>query len=278
MKRQTIAFVLCVFGTCLTITQWCLELSGTSLCPTAGCAIASENAYSNAIYLAGVLFFIALSVVVYKEHQQWTSTILTCALAIETIFIADQIWLLEHICLFCVSVCVLIIVIAILVDLPQQSWTLIVTIDCAIIIGLALISPSILAGKQSLSLQNGVTMTLPSIKKEDKSLYLIYSDNCQHCQQTLEAIRVCTQMGDLPQVNLNNVGDLCNRRVLSALGITSVPVLCVTGDNQTSFIEGADKITEYISTVKPSTRVRPYAAGVKSGCLVGAGTKKTCDS
>ena len=259
-KHINIPMALSLCGLIITSTQLILSFFDMSLCHSAGCSVVAITAHSELMYISGAAYFLALVYSFHKKNKDWQLRLIYTGFICETIFIADQIWLIEEICTLCICIAVLILAIAITSPLEYKQWNNAITFSCAVFVALTMVSPGIMQGKTSLSLPAGVTSTLPSPMQSKDQIYLIYSDNCEHCTKTLELLSEKTKTGTLPKVHLNSIDNICNRRVLSSLGIEKVPVLCVQTAGSTEFFSDDLEIRRYLLSAE---NVAPTSIPIK---------------
>ncbi len=158
----------------------------------------------------------------------------------EGILVGYQVFVVQTLCSYCLFICFILIVMNIVAGWRQFSLAV-------ILFGTELILFSLLqfhnpvVFKDSFTLDNG-TYGVKQCDKAQRQLYLLFSNNCPHCERVLELLSSCTRcevrFNPVQQIDNKVLPDLVpadswdpdiNVLVLKMLGIETVPVLIEKG-------------------------------------------------
>jgi uncharacterized membrane protein len=240
-------------------------LTGSSICPNAGCKVVESLTSIPPLYLNS-LGFIFFQVVFWLlgnlkskpgNGRYWVGPVLLCGLAFESALLGYQLFVAHSLCSYCLLILFFVIILNILYGARQMAVG-------AAILSAVVISFSIMAllpasaGSQKYSLKDA-SYGLKSCASPTKEIYLIFSSDCPHCQQVIESLNNCNSC-DLYLNPIDNISSLnivgleknksfspgVNRLILEIFGIDSVPVLVVKDDESYRFVRGENRILNFI--------------------------------
>ena len=240
-------------------------LTGSSICPNAGCKVVESLTSIPPLYLNS-LGFIFFQVVFWLlgnlkskpgNGRYWVGPVLLCGLAFESALLGYQLFVAHSLCSYCLLILFFVIILNILYGARQMAVG-------AAILSAVVISFSIMAllpasaGSQKYSLKDA-SYGLKSCASPTKEIYLIFSSDCPHCQQVIESLNNCNSC-DLYLNPIDNISSLnivglelnkgfspgVNRLILEIFGIDSVPVLVVKDEESYRFIRGENQILNFI--------------------------------
>jgi uncharacterized membrane protein len=240
-------------------------LTGSSICPNAGCKVVESLTSIPPLYLNS-LGFIFFQVVFWllgnlkskpANGRYLVGSILLCGLAFESALLGYQLFVAQSLCSYCLLILFFVIMLNILYGTRQMAVG--VAISAAVVISFSIMAlfPAS-AGSQKYSLKNA-SYGLKSCASPTKEIYLIFSSDCPHCQQVIESLNNCNSC-DLYLNPIDNISSLnivgleknksfspgVNRLILEIFGIDSVPVLVVKDDESYRFVRGENRILNFI--------------------------------
>ena len=240
-------------------------LTGSSICPNAGCKVVESLTSIPPLYLNS-LGFIFFQVVFWLlgnlkskpgTGRYWVGPVLLCGLAFESALLGYQLFVAHSLCSYCLLILFFVIILNILYGARQMAVG-------AAILSAVVISFSIMAllpasaGSQKYSLKDA-SYGLKSCASPTKEIYLIFSSDCPHCQQVIESLNNCNSC-DLYLNPIDNISSLnivglelnkgfspgVNRLILEIFGIDSVPVLVVKDEESYRFVRGENRILHFM--------------------------------
>jgi len=240
-------------------------LRGNAICLNQGCKVVEQLTTISPLYfnIIGIFYFLILWFVLRKQdlHQpkqmDWTGMVLLSGMAVEGVLLAYQIVVAQVLCSYCLFIFIVVFLLNILAGKTQglKAISTVAAINF-VFFGLNFGPSIVLSQGQSLSAGTYATSRCSNPSKE---LFLIFSEDCPHCQnviQTLESCNSCdfyfNPIGDISSLNLEGFkkserfSPEINRVILSLLGIETVPVLLVKNPDGYSFIHGEQHIIRYI--------------------------------
>lgn len=253
--------------TCLVIGIQILMISlrGDAICLNEGCRIVERLTTIPPLYfnMIGLFYFLFLLFLLHRrnlhraEGIDWTGIFLLSGMAIEGVLLAYQLWVAKVLCSYCLYIFIVIFSLNVLAGKPQWLKAASVVIAVNAIFLMLSFGPSLVLS-QGQSLLAG-TYATSRCSDPSKELYLIFSEDCPHCQtviQTLESCNSCdfhfNPIGHIQSLDLDEFekserfSPEINRVLLSLLGIETVPVLLVKNPDGYSFIHGEENIIRYI--------------------------------
>ena len=265
-KTYNLQLVIALGATLLTAVQTVLPLVGQSaVCLNDGCQTVDELTKVSPIYLnlMGVVYFQlvfwSLRWFYRKPGRKidWPAIFLLAGLVGESVLLSYQLVVAQIICSYCIIVFSIVVLLNILQGRRQIAYGLAILV-ASILPFITLSFTATNASSDSFSLDQGVygvkTCTHPS-----KQLFLIFSFDCPHCINVLEALENCSscdlylnpidQVASPPLVGIDQreaYDPQINRAILSLFGIEEVPVLLAKNMNGYTFISGENQIINYV--------------------------------
>jgi hypothetical protein len=240
-------------------------ITGSSICPNAGCKVVESLTSIPPLYL-NILGFIFFQVVFWLlgnlkskpgNGRYLVGPVLLCGLAFESALLGYQLFVAHSICSYCLLILFFVIILNILYGASQMAVG--VAISAAVVISFSIMTffPAS-AGSQKYSLKNA-SYGLKSCASPTKEIYLIFSSDCPHCQHVIESLNNCNScdlyLNPIDNISSLNIGGLeknksfspgVNRLILEIFGIDSVPVLVVKDEESYRFVRGENRILNFI--------------------------------
>jgi hypothetical protein len=258
---------LFAFGASLVIAGQIIYIlvTGSAICPNSGCEIVERLTSISPLYFnaLGFLYFqiVYWSLRFCKNRSigglDFPGLLLLAGLAVEGVLLAYQLFVAHVVCSYCILIFSFVIILNFIHDRKQMISG--VTIIVAIIFSFSLLTflPARVSS-QLYSLESG-SYGVKSCAAPSKEIFLIFSSDCSHCINVINALDNCNSCDFYlnPVDNLNNfkINGLelhtsyspeVNRLMLAILGIKEVPVLVVKNTAGFSFIKGEDNILNYV--------------------------------
>lgn len=209
-------------------TETYLKLHHTSLCGEVGCKLAGELLKFNPLYLnyfglTSILVLIIFGYLSLKNKLFETLFFmgLYSAIAFETTLISYQFITNPEPCIFCLSIFVSLLLIALLSRV--QNFAIVIVSIVAIFLGLNTLS---IAKNQAFATQEGN--------------YLIQSDTCSHCKK----VKLYFKEHHINYTPIS-VKEASARSFLKFVDIASIPVLIMKEKSGITLLSGDKKIIEY---------------------------------
>jgi len=266
-KRYKIMRAVALIASILTAFQAIISVvTGSSLCPNAGCKIVESLTAISPAYLniLGFIFFQAVFWLLFNLksrpafNRDLIGPLLLSGLAFDSALLGYQIFVAHSLCSYCLVIFLFVMMLNILYGSKQMAA------GCAIL-SAVILSFSVMvifpggAGSNRYSLKEA-SYGLKSCASPTKEIYLIFSSDCPHCQKVIETLNNCNSC-DLYLNPIDNISALkleglelnkafspeINRHILTVLGIDSVPVLVVKDEESYRFIRGEGRILNFIS-------------------------------
>lgn len=258
--------LLALTGSLIVAIQIIIILvSGSSACLNDGCkTVESLTVISPLVLnLIGFLYFqtVFWTLVRRKNHERpaldWPKLLLFAGLAVETVLFAYQLIVVGVFCAYCLTIFAFILALNLLSGMKQIVYA--ATLTVAVVLGFSVLSfMPVPISPQSYALEKGIFGTR-TCSAPTKEVHLIFSANCPHCANVLEALEECNScdlhLNPVTRVNKLDFDDIeinedyaprVNRMVLSVFGIEEVPVLLVKNNGGYRFIKGERNIINYI--------------------------------
>jgi glutaredoxin/uncharacterized membrane protein len=237
-----------------------LQAFGKSICPTEGCRIVAQ--YSRfgdlAMVLMGLGTVAVITVLAARGMRSFSAGrdrvinfLLVTSLAGEGFFVGYQLFRLNAVCIFCLSVFGIYVVLGGLRVLAGHREVL--SGFGALLAVLSLFYLVLPAGGNALPL--------------GQKYILFYSPDCKHCSEIRREL-------EEHKIEVRHIDVREYAPVLKNLGIEHVPTLLVNGPYEKHFLTGAEAIRRHVFTVpasQPAKKARPAAlpgkgeAGMPSG-------------
>jgi glutaredoxin len=175
-----------------------------------------------------------------EPRQNFMDLVLSAALAGEGFFTGYQVFWIQTLCVFCLSVLGIMTALGVLRLLDGRR---------AVLAGFA--SFAVLLGFSYLILPPAGGVTLPS----EQQMVLFYTPDCKHCAEIKEEI--AKNKLDVAPVLVKEYS-----ATLKNLGIEHVPTLFVNGPYEKLLLTGKDAIRRYLASCRPG-RTEPEKAAAK---------------
>jgi len=266
-KRYKIMRIIALCGSAASGIQAIINwVTGSNLCPDAGCEVVESLTAISPLYLniLGFIFFqVAFWLSYHLKSKPGFSSylmgpVLLSGLAFDSALLGYQIFVAHSIC----SYCLLILLFVIMLNILYGAWQTAagIAIFSAIVVSFSVMAlfPAA-AGSKIYSLKNA-SYGLKSCASPTKEIYLIFSSDCPHCQKVIETLNNCNScdlyLNPINPIRSLNIDGLrlnksfspeINRLILKVLEIDSVPVLVVKDDESYRFVRGEDRILNFIS-------------------------------
>ncbi len=251
-----IFLVTVVLGVLFVATEMVFQFFGTTICPTEGCGLVSQNTrFGNiSILLIGLVTFSALALLsylaLYKNKTQFErhiNLILVISLAAEGFFIGYQTFHIRMTCIFCLIMFAFFVVLGILRLLYGEKEVIAGFLSFVAVFSLFY-----------LILPAGGTVRLP-----EEELTLFYSKDCKYCSEVMKEI----EASNIKVIHLP-VGEYAG--YLKNMGIEHVPTLFVNKKNRKFFLTGKEEISKYLFPGPKEEKMEPTQSRKRSGHLEGA--------
>ena len=260
--KQVIALV----ASAVTALQSLLILAGrATVCLGEGCHIVEKLTLISPLYLnlGGLIYFQAVFWSLRRSKPQpagrfdWTSLLLLAGMAADSVLMSYQIFVARTLCIYCVLIFSVILALNLMHGLRQTAGALV--ISSAVVIAFLILS-FLPAGitPRNFALDLGV-YAVRTCSQPTKQVYLVFSNDCVHCQNVLKALENCSSCDlylnpidriDTPPMEgielRSNYRPEVNRILLAQFGIEQVPVLLAKSGDGYDFVKGEKQIVEYV--------------------------------
>jgi len=265
-KRYKIMRVIALSASILTAFQVVINLiTGSSLCPDAGCKVVESLTVISPLYL-NILGFIFFQVVFWLlYHLKSTSgypsdligLVLLSGLTFDSALLGFQIYVVHSLCSYCLLILFLVIILNILCGIRQTAAGF--AILSAVVLSFSIMALFPMGAESKMYSLKNAAYGLKSCASPTKEIYLIFSSDCPHCQKVIETLNNCNSC-DLYLNPIDNISSLnltgletnksfspeINRHILAVLGIDRIPVLVVKDAQSYRFVSGAERILSFI--------------------------------
>lgn len=227
-------FLVSLLGALYLAVEAVLQVRGTSICSGEGCRVVAQ--YSRfgdlPIVLAGLAVMALLAVLAglglrseSRMREQAIDLLLVSSLAAEGFFAGFQVFWINRLCVFCISVFSLFVVLGLLRAAAGRRETLagFGALAAVLVLFLLLLPP----GGSALPL--------------DQKHVLFFSPDCKHCAE-IKSELAAGRIEYLP-VNVKE-----HAALLRNLGIQDVPTLLVNGPYEKVFLTGVNAIRGYLAS------------------------------
>jgi len=235
-------FIVSVLGSLYLLVETGMKLAGTSICATEGCKVIDQYARFGdvSIVLLGLASIASLAVLSGLNlrtpsafRDALLNGILILSLASEGFFTGTQMFRLNTMCVFCLSMLGIVMLLGTL--RLFAGWREMFTGFAAFAAIVSLFYLILPAGGAALP-------------REARPV-LFYSADCKHCTEIREEL-------DRAKVVYVHIPVKEHAATLRTLGIEHVPTLFVSGPYEKIFLTGTDAIRRYISSCRPGPAVR----------------------
>ena len=249
-------------GALLTVVQLgFLTLKGSPACVSNGCKVVEEAVSLGPTWFnsAGLVFFLSIMAVTGMARERdlgrvALKTLLLSAAAVEGVLVGYQSFILHTFCPYCLTIFGIMVLLNAL-----QGWRhLVPAAACfaAPFLFMAVLTTDVSSSNVNLDMGTYATKECAAPNKE---LYLIFSQDCPHCQRVLKALEGCTRcqfhFNPIKRIVKPVIPGLVPRRsydprvnvaTLRILGIDAIPVLIDKTPEGLLFIKGDRAIIKYI--------------------------------
>ncbi len=269
---------------------------GEGFCVNQGCRIV-ENASSLPPWLLnslGLFLFLLILALSLSKGRRWTrsllSAVLVTAMAAEGVLVGFQALVAHSFCTYCLFIFSLILLASL-----ASGWRTLLSgagAFASVLFLLNLLQFGQGITEVSYGLDKG-TYGIRSCSNPEKKMYLIFSQQCPHCQKVLRTLEGCSKcefrFNPVSRIKDLGLSDLkvspkydpsINVTALKILGINSVPVLIDVTSSGLIFIKGDEPIIKYIRSAcffqkedplkRLSTRSNPFATESSDICSMDA--------
>ncbi len=230
--KKTLSFIV-LTGFLLNSLELILHIFNTSLCEKESCKIVtSHTRFGDEIFiLGGIITFFLLFILLKKIQNQLNSilfdSILVVSLSMEGFLVGFQVFRLNTLCYFCLTVFFIFLATAIIRIVSGNFLSILGLIS---FIGV-------------FSLMFFVLPTNTNFKIPDSKYTVIYSKNCPHCKNV---IKFLTKNG----LDFIKITSKESYNFLNSLRINEVPVLVEHNPHEVRIIIGEDKIIKHLKGEK----------------------------
>lgn len=282
-RQRTALLILGLLATLTILAQiLTILITGKSFCPSDGCEVVHELTRVSQIYinLVGIIYFQLLFWLTVSSrqghiHRQYylfdpynrpqtafcslLQFLLLMGMVAEGILVGFQLFVVKTVCLYCFIIFGFIVLMNVTLGMRQL-------IRACMIVGIQLLVFASLNFNTStlnlneLSLDKG-TYTIKNCEKPKHRMYLVFSENCPHCQAVLKELSNCslcefhfnpvtrltkTQeiFNDLPTIQSYNPE--VNKAILKMLGIYTIPILISETASGLELVKGQENIINYV--------------------------------
>ncbi len=260
------AFAALLFAAGIVLQVLLILIRGEPFCLNTGCRVVEELVEIDPMLfnMLGASFFsiCAVSAAAAIKRPAFLPIFLflcTAGMAAEGILLGYQAFVAGEFCSYCLSVLAAIIILNLIAGIRQTAAGAGIFLIELILFSLLNFNIST-ANIQQLTLDNG-TYAITRCQAPSKSLYLIFSQDCPHCNKVLEALKGCSQC----EFHFNPVKEIdehllpgtilqkeyvpeINRLALRILGIDSIPVLIAKRRDGFLLIKGDQEIINFIQS------------------------------
>jgi uncharacterized membrane protein len=258
--------IIAMAASAATALQALLILMGQStVCLSEGCHIVEKLTVVSPLYLnlAGFIYFQAIfwSLRLTDKYApggfDWPALLLLTGMAADSVLIAYQVFVARTVCFYCLLIFSVVLTLNLLHGIRQSIRA--VAVSSAIVVPF-LVLFFLPAGitPRNFSLDLGV-YAVRTCSQPTKQIYLIFSDNCPHCRNVLQALENCSSCDlflnpidrlDTPPMEGIQVrpsySPEVNRILLAQFGIEQVPVLIAKSGDGYDFVRGEQRIIDYV--------------------------------
>ena len=264
-NRKQMQWISLITSLVIGIQMIMITYRGNAICLDEGCKIVERLTTISPLYfnMMGLFYFLLLLFLLHRsgsyhtEGLNWTELVLLSGMAVEGVLLSYQMMVAQVLCIYCLFIFMVVLLLNVLAGKTQSVKAISIFIAVNLISLTLSFGPSVVLSQgQSLSAGTYATSRCSNPSKE---LFLIFSEDCPHCQKVIEALESCNScdfhfnpVGKINHLDLEGFkkserfSPEINRVILSLLGIETVPVLLVKNPDGYSFIHGENQIIRYI--------------------------------
>ncbi len=220
-------------GLLLTTLELILKFSHSSICNSTGCILAESSLTipDKVLIILGIITFLTLLVLSVFNKESLIDKILIVIFSLEGVLVGYQLFRLNNICYFCITVFSIFVFLAFLRVL-QKRWLVLVGF----------------ASFLSVFLMFAVLKPLASSNLPKSNAILIYKTSCPHCERVERFIKA--RGLKIKRVNVTKCVSF-----LKSLGVEAVPALIIRGKDKIEILIGDNNIINFFyrhETTKPT--------------------------
>jgi uncharacterized membrane protein len=281
-RQRTALLILGLLATLIILAQiFTILTTGKSFCPNDGCEVVHDLTRVSQTYinLAGIIYFQLLFWLTvgsrqghkhrhylfdaYNRPQTASCSLLQFLLLMgmvaEGVLVCFQLFVVKTVCLYCFIVFGFIILMNAALGARQLLKACII-LGTQITVFAALNFNTSTLNLDELSMDKG-TYAVKSCEKPRHRMYLVFSENCPHCQAVLKELSDCSLcefhfnpvtrltkaqeiFKDLPAIQDYNPE--VNKAMLKMLGIYTIPILISETSSGLELVKGQENIVNYV--------------------------------
>ena len=250
----------------VTALQALLILMGRStVCLSEGCHIVEKLTVVSPLYLnlAGLVYFQAVYWTLRASRRKpamgfnWPALLLLAGMAADSVLLSYQVFVARTGCIYCLLIFFIVLTLNLLHGLRQTAGA--VTVASAVVAAFFVLSflPSGITPK-NFAIDLGV-YAVRTCSQPTKQVYLVFSNDCIHCQNVLKALENCSScdlfLNPIDRIDSPPMEGIelrsayrpeVNRILLAQFGIEQVPVLMAKSGDGYDFVRGEKQIVEYV--------------------------------
>jgi hypothetical protein len=238
---------------------------GSAVCPNEGCKVVENLTAIPPLYfnLLGLIFFLCVFWGLRSQKDKSNPPVdllgllLIAGLVFDSVLLGYQIFVARTFCAYCLLIFVIVLTLNLLYGKRQTAAGMAVAAVTIFSFSVLTFIPT--GGLTNTEPLKNAAYGLKSCSAPTKEVYLIFSSNCPYCENVLQTLSNCNScdlylnpiddIKSISNIELEPNSDFSpeiNRLILSIMGIDTVPVLVVKGDDGYRFIKGESKIVNYV--------------------------------
>ncbi len=281
-RQRTTLLLLGLLATLTILAQlFTILTTGKSFCPSDGCEVVHDLTNVSQIYinLAGLIYFQLLFWLTVGSRQGQThrhylfdpynrSQTASCSLlqfmllmgiVAEGILIGFQLFVVKTVCLYCFIIFGFIALMNMILGVRQLlKACIILGVQLAVFASLNFNTSTL--NLDELSMDKG-TYAIKNCERPKHRMYLVFSENCPHCQAVLKELSNCSlcEFHFNPVTRLTNAQEIfkdlpviqdynpeINKAILKMLGIYTIPILISETSSGLELVKGQENIVNYV--------------------------------
>lgn len=281
-RQRTALLLLGLLATITILAQiFTILTTGKSFCPSDGCEVVHDLTRVSQIYinLAGIIYFQLLFWLTVGSRQGHTHRhylfdpynrpktascsllqfLLLMGMVAEGILVGFQLFVVKTTCLYCFIIFGFILLMNAALGARQLiKACILLGVQLAVFASLNFNTSTL--NLDELSLDKG-TYAVKNCEKPKHRMYLVFSENCPHCQAVLKELSNCSlcEFHFNPVTRLTNAQEMfkdltaipdynpdVNKAMLKMLGIYTIPILISETSSGLELIRGQENIVNYV--------------------------------
>ncbi len=216
--------LISTIGLILAISELVLKFLHSSLCNSVGCILAESSLIipDKILILLGIITFFVLIILSFLDKENLIDAILTVVFSLEGLLVGYQVFRLDNICYFCISIFAIFVLLS-FTRILQRRWLVLTGFASFVSVFLlfSVLKP----------------MTKSILPKSDT--ILIYKASCPHCEKVERFIKA--RGLKIKEVNVSKCIDF-----LRTINITTIPALIIRNKNKIEILIGDNNIIGYL--------------------------------